>query len=291
MSDRPAGSTREISPEDIQRALGAVDIPTCPGMVSEVMNEAQRDEPDMKRLAALFVKDPGMSAIAIKLANSALFRSGPAVDSVHKALDRLGTNNVVCVVIAAALRAAMGGISPESVERFWTRASSLALASGLIARRVYGVSPDKAYLYALFRDAAVPVLMKRFPDYLDKMAAGAEAGLSRVAAEDAYFPCTHAVIGFLLVQNWKLPELIGTAIRHHHEPELYVMSESELPGAARSLILVAQLADQLISDVIGTEDGEFDPELSARANEHLGLDDEELSDLADAVERALGARS
>jgi len=287
VNERALGATHAISPEDLEKVLGTVDIPSCPGMVAEVMAEAQRDEPDLKRLAALFTKDPGMSAIAIKLANSALFRNGPAVDSVSKALNRLGTRNVVCVVVAAALRASMDGAPPQLVERFWTRASSLAMASGVIARRLYGVSPDLAYLYALFRDAAVPVLMKRFPDYDEMIGCSLADGLSRVAAETACLPCTHPVIGFLLVQNWKLPEVIGVAIRFHHETDVYELGEGELPGIAQTLIAVGQLADQLVMGVIGPDGSEFDPWFADRARKHLGLGDEDLADLVEAVESAL----
>jgi HD-like signal output (HDOD) protein len=38
------------------------------------MKEAQKDEPDLKRLADVISGDPGMSAAALKLANSPLLR-------------------------------------------------------------------------------------------------------------------------------------------------------------------------------------------------------------------------
>jgi HD-like signal output (HDOD) protein len=31
-------------------------------------------------------------------------------------------------------------------------------------KRQYGISPDAAYTYALFHDAGVPMMMRRFPE-------------------------------------------------------------------------------------------------------------------------------
>ncbi len=109
--------------------------------------------------------DVGMSAAALKLANSPLFRVGPPVTGVLKALERLGTRNTICVVVSVALRTTMAGLSTAYIEKFWNRTQSLALGAGLIARRQYGVSPDAAYTYALFHDAGIPLMMRRYPDY------------------------------------------------------------------------------------------------------------------------------
>jgi len=289
MNDRFSGATRDIDPGDIAQVFNSVDIPSCPSIVSEVLLEAQRDEPDLNRLTGLFAKDPGMSAVVIKLANSAMFGGRYPVESVRKALERLGTRNVVSVVLAAGLRATLEGQSPELVERFWRRAASLATASGLIARKLYGVSPDSAYLYGLFRDAAVPVLMRRFPDYGEKIDAAARSEMTRIEAENAHFPYSHAVIGFLLAQNWKLPPVIAQAIRFHHEPDVFDLDETELSGGALTLIAAAHLADHLISGVLGERDGELDASGFLRAQAHLGVSDDDLADLVESLEGALAA--
>lgn len=290
MNDRFSGAPRDIDQGDIAQVFNSVDIPSCPSIVSEVLLEAQCDEPDLNRLTDLFAKDPGMSAVVIKLANSAMFGGRYPVESVRKALERLGTRNVVSVVLAAGLRTTLEGQSPELVERFWRRAASLATASGLIARKLYGVSPDSAYLYGLFRDAAVPVLMRRFPDYGEKIDAAARCEMTRIEAENANFPYSHAVIGFLLAQNWKLPSVISQAIRFHHEPDVFELNENELPGGALTLIAAAHMADHLISGVLGERDAELDASGFLRAQAHLGVSDDDLADLVESLEGALSAQ-
>jgi len=287
MNDRFSGTGCDIDQGDIAQVLNSIDIPSCPSLVNEVLLEAQRDEPDLNRLTTLVAQDPGMSAVVIKLANSAMFGGRYPADSVRRALERLGTRNLVSVVLAAGLRASLEGQSPELVERFWRRAASLATASGLIARRLYGVSPDTAYLFGLFRDAAVPVLMRRFPDYGEKIDAGRMQEMTRIEAENAHFPYSHAVIGYLLAQNWKLPAVVAQAIRFHHEPDVFELDESELPANALTLIAAAHMADHLISGVLGERDCELDASCFLRAQAHLGISDDDLADLVESLEGAL----
>src|SRR5574343_159087 len=271
-------SSYELSHEDFQKVFSTVDIPTCPAVLSVAIQEGQKDEPDLKRLAEIVTNDAGMSAAALKLANSPLFGSGNRVSSVRKAVERLGTRNTVCVVTASALRSSVTGLPEAWVEQFWKRTMLLALASSLIARRQYGVSPDAAYTYALFHDAAVPLMMRRFPDYGELLEKCHQEGLMLNEAEEKYFPSTHPIVGSLLVRNWGLPPLLGQAIRFHHEKDAYDVPDRTLPGGALSLIAVTQVAEHLLGEVLD-DDIEVGDYLFERALDFLGISGDDLDDL------------
>jgi HD-like signal output (HDOD) protein len=114
-----------LSHDELQQTLASIEIPACPAVVTQVMAEAQKDAPDLNVLTRIIVADVGMSAFAIKLANSTLFRRGQATSSVSQALSRLGTRNIVCIVVAVALRNTMSGDIPADVlDRFWNQASA-----------------------------------------------------------------------------------------------------------------------------------------------------------------------
>lgn len=279
-------ASHELSHDDLQKVLATVDIPVCPAVVSEAMSEAQKDEPDLKRLSAIIGNDPGMSAAALKLANSPLYAAGGKVSSVHKAVERLGTKNIVCVV-ASALRNSISGLPAAWLEQFWKRTGLLAIAASLIARRLYGISPDAAYTYTLFHDAAVPLMMKRFPNYGEVLDGCKQGGQMLVDAEAAYFPCTHPIVGSLLVRNWGLPAILGQAIRFHHEPDAYDLPDRTLPGGALSFIAVTQVAEHLLADVLQDNDFEVGTELFERALEFLGISQDDLDDLRNRVGQAI----
>ena len=277
---------QELSHDVVEKVMSSIDIPTCPGMVTDAMREAQKDEPDLSRLADIIGSDAGMSAAALKLANSPLFGANNRVVSVRKAVERLGIQNVVCVVVASALRASVTGLPAAWVEDFWRRTMQLALASSLVARRQYGISADAAYTYALFHNAAIPLLMRRFPNYADVLEGCRSEGRMLSDAEEQYFPCTHSIVGSLLVRNWGLPPLLGQAIRFHHEKDVYDLPDRSLPGGALSLIAVTQVAEHLLDEIIG-DTSEVDTNLLERALAFLGISNDDLDELRQRVASAV----
>lgn len=278
-------SNYELSHDDLQKVMSTVDIPTCPSMLSDAMKEAQKDEPELKRLADIITSDAGMSAAALKLANSPLFGSSQ-IAGVRKAVERLGTRNTVCVIVASALRNSITGLPATWLEQFWKRTMLLAMSASLIARRLYGISPDAAYTYALFHDAAVPLMMRRFPEYADVLAKCRQGGLLLNDAEADYFPCTHPIVGSLLTRNWGLPSLLGQAIRFHHEKDAYDLPDRTLPGGALSLIAVTQVAEHLLGEVLD-DDIEVGQYLFERALDFLGISGDDLDDLRSRVTLAI----
>ena len=283
--------SQELTQDEITKVMASVDIPTCPATLTETMREAQKDEPDIRALGRLISNDPGMSAIALKLVNSPIFGGRVEITSVPRAVERLGTKNIVCVVIASALRNSITGLPAAWLERFWQRNSTLATASALVARKLHGLSPDLAYTYTLFHDAAIPLIMKRFPDYAPMLEKCHKEGQLIAEAEIAQFPCTHPAVGSLLVRNWGLPRLVGQAIRFHHDPEAYDLSEDTLPATALSLIAVTQVSERLLIDIEDEIDIEVGDLLFDRATRHLGLSLDDLDGLQEALRDMLAGNT
>jgi len=286
ISMNTATKLRPLTHEELNETLAAVRIPACPAIVTEVMREAQRDEPSIRALTRILASDVGMSAMAVKLANSPMFGSTAPVRSVQQAVNRLGIRNILSVVIAVALRNSDTSLPAELMESFWSRASALALAAGVLARKHVGISPESAYTYALFQDAAVPVLMANFPDYAALYAAAADRGAPFIEEEQAYFRCDHAIAGWLLARNWGLPATIAAAIRYHHDPELYILPEKELPSGALALIAVTVIAEYVVAEF--AKDAEpvkgrpFDDAMA-----FLGTSEVDLDEYRDIVAAAL----
>lgn len=273
----------DLSPEDINRVFATIDIPTCPAIVNLAMFEAQRDEPDLRVLAAAIEKDVGMSALTIKLANSPLFRTREPISSIPVALARLGVRNVTCIVIAAALRNCMTGIDAIWLEKFWNHASLVATAAGLIAKKQYGIAADAAYIFALFHDSAIPLLRKRFENYCNVIDIAIKNECLLIEIEEQYFPCTHPIAGALLAKNWGLPGIIGQAIRFHHEQDVYHLPEKILPGSAISLIAVTHVAERLIASSSNLANLEVSDEHFEHALAHLGITFEELDEIRELL--------
>lgn len=274
------------SQAELEGVLANIRIPACPATVNEVMFEAQREDPSIKVLARILSSDVGMSAMAVKLANSPIFGSAAPVRSVQQAVSRLGISNILNVVISVALRNASGNPPTPLMEKFWSRASTLALATGVLARKHVGISPESAYTYALFHDAAIPVMLANFPDYAAVYAASQDRAAALITQEQQRFKCDHAVVGWLLARNWGLPPTIAAAIRYHHDPEVYILPEKELPAGALALIAVTLIAEHVISDFVDDADIVSERALD-NAKIFLGTTDAEIDDFRETIIAAL----
>lgn len=281
-----ATTPRPLTHAELDETLAAIRIPACPATVTEVMREAQRDEPSMKVLARVLASDVGMSAMAVKLANSPMFGSGAPVRSVQQAVSRLGISNILSVVIAVALRNTSSGLPAEVMDSFWSRASTLALAAGVLARKHVGISPESAYTYALFHDAAVPVMMMNFPDYAEVYASATDRGYPLLQLEQERFRCDHTVAGWLLARSWGLPPLIASAIRYHHDPEVYILPEKELPSSALALIAVTVITEHAIADLTGTA-APVGSKAFENARMFLGSSDADIDEFREIIAAAL----
>ena len=278
-----------MAPEQLEKILSSIDIPGCPLVVTKALREAHSDDPDLRRLANLIAEDPSLSATALKLANSVIYRSGNPVSSVRHAVERLGTQSVVCIVVAVALRSTVAGLPEAWLNQFWRRATQVAVISALVARHQFGIAQDTAYTYALFHHAAIPMMMKRFNGYAAALEKAKSEGELFADSESARFPCTHPIVGSLMVRNWGLPSSIGQAIRFHHDPEAYDLPDQTLPGSALSLIAVTHIAQRLISEMLGERDYEVGESLFAKALSFIGLSNNEIDDLRPQVEMTLAA--
>lgn len=288
MSANDLHLSHEISSDDIDRVFKTIEIPTCPAIALEAMAEAQKDEPSLKNLAKVISSDAGLMATTLRLVNSPLFRSGQgAVTNVARALEMLGTRNVVSVVLGVALRASMSGLPAALLADFWRKAAGLAVAAGMIARRQYGIPPDTAYIYALFHDAAIPLMMRRFDSYIPLLNECKQVNRPLIDAEESLYPCTHPVVGALLVRNWGLPPVVGQAIRFHHDLDIFQLPEETLSATAVSLIAVTHVAEHLFCLKLNEPDLEVGDEMFQQALTYLGIGAEDLTEISEALDQAL----
>lgn len=274
---------RELTHDEINQVFSNMDIPSCPAIVSMAMSEAQKDEPDLRKLAAAIEKDVGMSALTLKLVNSPMFRTSQPISLIPVALARLGIRNVVCVVVAAALRNSLKGDDAKWLEKYWSNASLAATIAGMIAKKQMGIAPDTAYTFALFHDSAIPLLRKRFDNYANVVANAIKAKRPLIEVEEEYFPCTHPIVGSLLARNWGLPPIIGQAIRFHHEDDVYELPESVLSGTTLSLIATTHVAERLLTLNEQNNNLEVSDDHFEKAMEHLGISIEELEEIRESL--------
>lgn len=263
-----------LQEQEIEAFLAkGVNLPLQPKVLMEIDALAAKDDVSMRAIANLVGKDAGLTARIFKVVHSPFFGLRTEIDSLDRALSMVGLKPALAIIKSAALRDSIGG-DPKAMDAFWDRANDIAVLAALIAKKqrdVVRVPPEHAHMAGLFHDCGVPILMQRFPGYCADLA----RAWPDLAAEDEKFKTSHAVAGYMMAKNWKLPEGVCQAVRHHHDSAHALATE-------HSLIAILLMATHLRDLFCGYGDTTWvhiEPAILAE----LGLSDVTKTEFTDEV--------
>lgn len=231
---------------DLDRIARDVGIPPCPAILGRFSAEMQQPEPDMRKLAEFIGADIALSAALLKLVNSPFYGLRTKATNVHQALSIIGLRAGANLVTGLILRQAFPAGGNALMQRFWDKASGIAAAALVAARRISGIDLDEAHTYALFRDCGMPVMISKFTDYanvIDRLEH--VPGAQVTALEQMDYQYSHARVGYALARGWLLPEPFCRAILYHHDFEKVATGRREVEPANRKLVAFGLLMEQL----------------------------------------------
>lgn len=231
---------------EAERVVREVGIPPCPAILTSVVREMRRDEPDLRKLADLLGSDVALSATLLKTVNSPFYGLTTKAGTVQQALSILGLRAGVNLVTGLLLRQAFPVASSTLMEAFWERSTRLAAASAALAPRLKCCNRDQAHTFALFRDCGLAVMIRKFPMYVDIVDySAADPGQPITEVENLRYNVNHARVGYALARSWFLPEGIGRAIQHHHDLAQISAGTVTLPLESARLVALGLLAEQV----------------------------------------------
>ncbi|MBA4501661.1 HDOD domain-containing protein [Marinobacterium marinum] len=206
------------------------DLLGLPGLSESMHNIVRlRSHPDanIDDLVPVVRRDPSLSAQVMGWASSPYYAAPGKVRSIEDAVIRvLGFD----LVINLALGIAMGKVLrlPEDVPRgsvnHWDQA---VFTAALCEKLALGVQLDErphpgfAYLAGLLHNFGYLVLGHLFPPYFSRLSRYIEANphLEQQQVEQEVLNVTREQIGGWLLENWKLPAEVSSAVRCQQVPE------------------------------------------------------------------------
>ena len=233
--------TQHLSAEHITAQVK--ELPALPEIVTELVRLMDDDGISGEVLADRLAKDPGLSAKALRLANSSFYGLSRQIHSIPDALQMLGRRTVGLLVLAAAASDTIKvrprtGFEPRI---FWRHALGAALAGQAVARTQH-INPDLGFTVGLLHDIGQLALACIVPE---RLAAVVDYKLTNdcinIEAEQAVLGTDHTIVGALLAERWQFSPQVVEAITSHHAPTIR-------PGP--NLASVAHLADA-ISHALG----------------------------------------
>ncbi len=138
-------------------------MPRRPLLMPELMRAVNDADASRRQIAALVTKDPALAADLLRVANSALYRTGAPIESIDRAVAVLGTNGLRTLIAAALLQpvfAAPSGAFARFPSLVWDHAFISGLAAETCAAIVENEDPFAAQLLALLNGLGAIVVFR-----------------------------------------------------------------------------------------------------------------------------------
>ncbi|SEH96245.1 HD-like signal output (HDOD) domain, no enzymatic activity [Pseudomonas asplenii] len=285
--------SQELTAEQIQQALQGISVPPQPQIMVDLQMEQYMPDPDLDVIARLISQDPGLSGALLKIVNSPYYGLTNKIASIQRAVTLLGSRSIINLINAQSIKGEMADETIVTLNRFWDTAQDVAMTSLTLAKRTGSQAIDEAYALGLFHDCGIPLMIKRFPDYMTVLEqAYANAGPDKrvVDTENDAFNTNHAVVGYYTAKSWRLPEHVTNAIANHHNALAIFSDESTRNSQLKNLLAILKMAEHICAShrVLGgeSEDREWNA-IAPLVLDYVGLSDYDFETLRENI-RELG---
>lgn len=283
----------ELTAEQIRHVLQGISVPPQPQIMVDLQMEQVMPVPDLKAIARLISQDPGLSGALLKIVNSKYFGLANRIASIQQAVNLLGCDSVINLINAQSIKGEMSDETIVTLNRFWDTAQDVAMTCLTLAKRIGYQAPDEAYTLGLFHNCGIPLMLKRFPQYmavLEEAYAGASAEQRIVDIENRVLSTNHAVVGYFTAKSWNLPLHLCDAIANHHNARSLFADDSGRDAQLKTLLAILKMAEHICAchRVLGgqAEDGEWDG-IAHLVLDYVGLSDYDFDCLKESI-RELG---
>jgi diguanylate cyclase (GGDEF)-like protein len=232
----------------VQRIRNCPTLPSLPAIAVQVLQLAQSPEADIAEIARLITQDPALSSKVLKTVNSSFYARSQNVATISHALVILGLQSVKTLVLGFSL---VTGLKKEKSKGFshilyWKRSIYAATAARVLCARTNTVQHEEAFLATLLSDIGMLVLDQVLGAEYGAVCGQCENHNDLPAAEQAALGLTHADVGRMMAENWKLPPLLTTPIAFHHDPAS--VTDAPLRKLTELIELAGRCADVFVSE-------------------------------------------
>jgi putative nucleotidyltransferase with HDIG domain len=216
---------------------GRVKIPPYPAIAMRLGMLLKRPDYSMSELSALVTSDQTLTAAVLRAANSARARGSRSPTSLHEAIGRIGSNELVRLAFAVGLgqEACKDGVLLDLRRTVWRQSVWSAFLCRELAGR-WGLDPDPAFLCGLLHDFGRVVAIALLEEILVGSGSGIRLSQQRCfQVVEAY----HIELGMVMAEKWSLPALVAEVIRdHHYAPGSPTRDHVELVRVADQVVLL-----------------------------------------------------
>jgi putative nucleotidyltransferase with HDIG domain len=123
-----------------------------------------------------------------------------------------------------------------SAQKLWLHSATVAILSGMIAKRIFGKDGENVFLAGIIHDIGLIVENQVAGEQLRAACKDFREGKGTlIECERQAIGADHAEVGYLLAQSWGLPLEILSAIKSHH-----LSRQVKSPASISSILQLAE---------------------------------------------------
>lgn len=192
---------------------------TLPDVYMRLQSVVNKPETKLDNIAELISTDAALTARLLKIANSSFYNFPAQIDSIARAINLIGTNQLMNLVLATSVANSFSGIPEELVDMdsFWRH----NVDTGLVARSLGAAAKqrdvERLFVIGLLHNVGKLVVLNEMP----------EQAMQVLQPEADQLPCelqqqvlgfTFAECGAELLSLWELPDALVECVRHQNAP-------------------------------------------------------------------------
>ncbi len=263
-------------------AARAGELFTLPSVAVRVLELTENPKVDVRALKECVENDPALTAKVLRVVNSSLFGLSREVRDLNQALALLGTKPLKLLVLGFSLPDALfRGVGAEFLNHYWRRTLTRAVVARELAEQYWRVPGDDAFIAALLEDIGLLVLAQELGEawitFYDRVHRE-RANLLRMETKALGFD--HAALTVRLLDQWRLPATLSTAIAAANDPALM----PRLQGTELELTQVLRLAN-LVAELMADGRQEALADLHACGRAFRGLTERDFEELLRDLEQ------
>jgi diguanylate cyclase (GGDEF)-like protein len=238
----------QMNEQLLQRVRQCPNLPTLPTIAMQVLELTQRSDADIAEIARIISKDAALSGKILRTVNSSFYGRSQAVGTISGALVILGLQSVKTLVLGFSLVTNLNKKQSNGFKHleYWKRSIYAATAARSLAARINMVQQEEAFLAALLMDIGMLVLDIVLGDQYGDIYARSKTHAELLAAETRSLEVTHAAVGGILAESWKLPPLLSVPIAFHHIVE--EVSDQAVKPLTQLVALAGRCADVFVEE-------------------------------------------
>ncbi len=261
------------------------DISTLPHIALRVMEVANDPDSSAADLKTVLETDAALSARILRCVNSSAYGLRTRVTDLQRAIAYLGLRQIRNLAMTATVSELFKHeeeIGPYRRSQLWQHLVSVGICARLIAMRQKMANFEEAFLAGLLHDIGIVLEDQHVHSAFVAVIRSLDQTKTLAEVERSQLGFDHTTLGEKVAANWRFPDAVKAAIRHHHASAGY-------RGADGDIVRCVDVAN-LICTLKGIPSvGLKLVKISSSALTGLSLKREDLAVLAVDLDRELAA--